>query len=196
MPAITVPTPKIATDPGFLFYAPLGTALPTGTVTASVFSDAWPAAWIPVGATEEGHNFTWSTSTEAIEVAELADPVKYVTTGRTGSIAFATANVDALTMKLAMNGGTLTTTGTGATAKTVYTPAVMGAEVRVMIGWESLDGTERLIGKQCFNTGSVSIARRKGSAKATIPVEFALEVPSTGGLPWEMQFAGARAAAV
>lgn len=192
MPAITVPVPKLDTDPGFLYYAPLGTALPTGTVAGSVFSDTWPVAWVPIGATEEGHNFTWTTSTEPIEAAEFLEPLKYVTTGRSGSIAFASTNIDALMVKLAMNGGTLTTTGTGATAKTVYTPPAMGAEVRVMIGWESQDATQRLIARQCFNTGSVSIARRKGAAKATIPVEFALEVPA-GAQPFELQFAGARA---
>lgn len=180
MPAVTVPTPAIATDPGYLFWAPLGTAEPTHTVAGSVFTDAWPAAWKVLGATEEGHNFTWSTSTETIEVAEFLDPIKYVTTGRSGSIAFALASITAENVKRALNGGTLATTGTGATTMTTFTPAAMGAEVRCMIGWESQDSTERLVAYQCFNTGSVSIARRKGAAKATIPVEFGLEVPTTG----------------
>lgn len=59
-----------------------------------------------------------------------------------------------------------------------------------MIGWESQDSTERLVAYQCFNTGSVSIARRKGAAKATIPVEFALEAPAVGQ-PFKYLTAGA-----
>lgn len=187
-------TPKIATDPGFLYYAPLGTAEPVHTVTASVFSDSWTAAtgWVPVGATEEGHTFSWTTSTDTIEVAELLDPLKYIETGRSGSFAFACANIDALTMKMAMNGGTLNTTGSTTTKMTTYTPPALGQSVRIMIGWESTDCTERLIGFQCFNTAAVSISRRKGNAKATVPVEFALEVPS-GGQPFKYIAAGARA---
>jgi hypothetical protein len=183
MPAVTVPTPKISTDPGYLFYAPLGTAEPAHTVSGSVFTDAWPAAWLLLGATEEGHNFSWSTSVETIDVAEFLDPIKYVSTGRTGSVAFALASITAANVKRALNGGTLTQTGGGASPGTelnTYTPPKLGEEVRCMIGWESQDSTERLLAYQCFNTGTVSIARRKGAAKATIPVEFALEQPSTG----------------
>lgn len=191
-PALAVP--KISTDPGFLYYAPLGTAEPVHTVTGSVFSDSWTAAtgWVPVGATEEGHAFTWTTTTETIEVAELLDPLKYVETGRSGSIAFALASIEVLALKLALNGGTLTTTGTGGTKMTTYTPPALGAAVRVMVGWEAQDSTERLIAYQCFNTGSVEIARRKGAARPSIPVEFALEVPSAGQ-PFKYIAAGTRA---
>jgi hypothetical protein len=163
MPAVTMPVPAIAVDPGYLFIAPLGTAEPTHTVVGSVFTDTWPAPWKLIGATEEGHNFTFSTSTETIEVAEFLDPIKYVETGRSGSIATTMAS---------------------------YTPPALGASVRQMIGWESQDSTERLVAYQCFNTAGVSIARRKGAAKATIPVEFALEVP-TSGAPFRYLTAGA-----
>lgn len=176
----TIPVPKIATDPGVLLWAPIGTAEPTHAVTGGVFSDAWPIAWLVLGGTEEGHNFNFQTTTETIDVAEFLDPIKYVETGRTGSIAFAMANIAAANLKKALNGGTLTTTGAAATTLTSYTPPKMGQSVRSMIGWESQDSTERLICYQCFNTGQVAIARRKGAAKATIPVEFGLEVPSAG----------------
>jgi hypothetical protein len=189
MPAPTMPVPAISTDPGFLFWAPLGSAEPTNTVVGSVFTDEWPVAWKLLGATEEGHNFSWSTTTETIEVAEFLDPIKYVTTGRTGSVAFALASITAENVKRALNGGTLTTTGSTTTTKTEYTPAAMGAEVRCMIGWESQDSTERLIAYQCFNTGTVSIARQKGAAKATLPVEFGLETPASG-VPFKYVTAG------
>lgn len=189
MPAVTIPVPKIATDPGFLFHAPLGTAEPTHTVVGSVFTDAWPAAWTILGATEEGHNFDFATTTEQIEVAEFLDPIQYVETGRTGSLAFALASVTLQNLKRALNGGTVTTTGTTTTTMSVYTPPKLGQSVRCMIGWESQDSTERLIAYQCFNTGTVSIARRKGAAKATIPIEYALEVPASGD-PFEYRTAG------
>jgi hypothetical protein len=180
MPQTPVTTPLLATDPGFLFWAPLGTAEPTHAVTGSVFSDAWPVAWVRLGATEEGHAFNWQTSFDQVTVAEILDPVKYVSTGRTGSLAFALVDFHMNNVKRALNGGTLTTTGATTTTMTTYTPPATGQEVRCMLGWESQDGTERLIAYQTINTGQVSIARRKGADKATLPVEFSLEIPSSG----------------
>lgn len=189
MPAINIPTPKIATDPGFLLWAPLGTAEPAHTVAGGVFTDVWPTEWVVLGATEEGHAFSWSTSTEQIEVAEFLDPIKYVETGRTGSLAFALASITMANLKRALNGGTVTTTGSAATTMATYTPPKLGESTRCMVGWESQDSTERLIAFQAFNTGSVEIARRKGAAKATIPVEYALEVPASGN-PFKYLTAG------
>jgi hypothetical protein len=111
MPQTPTATPLLATDPGFLFWAPLGSTEPTHAVTGSVFTDTWPAAWIRLGATEEGHTFNWQTSFDPVNVAELLDPVKYVTTGRTGSLAFALVDFHMNNVKRALNGGTITTTG-------------------------------------------------------------------------------------
>lgn len=185
------PVPAIATDPGYLLFAPLGTAMPTHAVTGSVFSDDWlgTAGWVLLGATEEGHNFDLAYATENIEVAESLDPIKIVTTGRTMSVAFALASIHSNNLKRALNGGTLTTTGTGATTMTKYTPPSLGQEVRCILGWESEDHTERMIWYQCFMSGTVSIQRRKGAAKATLPVEYSLEIPSSG-IPFEHWSAG------
>ncbi len=180
MPLPAVATPLLSTDPGFLLWAPLGTAEPTHAVTNSQFSDAWAAAWIRLGATEEGHAFNWQTSFEPVEVAELLDPIKYITTGRTGSIAFALADNTMNNLKRVLNGGTLTTTGTTATTMTTYVPPAQGAEVRCMIGWESTDATERLICYQAINTAQVAINRRKGADNVALNSEFQLEAPASG----------------
>lgn len=180
LPTPAVAVPNIATDPGVLFWAPLGTAEPTHAVTGSVFSDSWPVAWLALGATDAGSNFKWKTSFDKIEVEEFLDPIKYVTTGREGSIAFALASINMANFKRSLNGGTVTVTGTGATTMSSYVPPAAGAEVRCMIGWESLDSTERLICYQTINTGEVSIQRKKGKDKAVLPVEFSLEIPSSG----------------
>lgn len=180
IPSPVVPIPALGVEPGVLWWAPLGTAEPTHTVAGSVFTDNWPGAWLALGATEGGSNFKWKTKFDTIEVAELLDPVKYVSAGREGSIAFALASISATNMKRALNGGTITVTGAGATTMSSYIPPTPGQEVRCMIGWESLDSTERLICYQTINTGEVSVQRRKGKDKAVIPVEFSLEVPSSG----------------
>lgn len=189
LPSPAVAVPNLATDPGVLFWAPLGTAEPTSTVVNSVFSDTWPVAWIALGATDSGSNFKWKSKYDRIEVAEFLDPLKYVSSGREGSIAFALASINAANFKRALNGGSITVTGTTTTTMSSYTPPAAGAEVRCMIGWESLDSTERLICYQCINTGEVSIQRKKGKDNATIPIEFALEIPSTG-IPFKYITAG------
>lgn len=188
-------TPLLATDPGILFWTTLGSTMPTNTVSGGVFTDLWPAEWIALGATVEGSTFNFQTSFDTITVAELLDPVKYVETGRSGSFAFALASITAANLKRALNGGTVTTTGAGDTMKAEYTPPRSGQSTRCMIGWESQDSTERLIAFQCVNTGQVSIRRGKGTANATLPIEYGLELPQSG-LPFKYITAGAARAGV
>lgn len=193
MPPAAVATPNILTDAGYLFIAPLGTAVPTNTVTGGVFSDSWAAAWLPLGATEAGSEFAYSTDVEAINVAEFFDPIKYATTGRSGSIAFNLANWSLSNYRRALNGGVaaLTPTGTVGSELSTLEPPNPGSEVRSMIGWESLDNTVRLVCHQTLQGGEVTSAFRKAPDLALIPCTFQLEVPSAGK-PWTMYAAGTK----
>ncbi len=180
--------PQVLTDPGFLFAAPLATALPTNTVAGSKFTDAWPAAWIPLGATSEGSTFSYSTSVEAITVAEFFDPIKYATTERSGNIAFNLADFTLKNYKLALNGGLgaiTPTSGTGQTALYDYEPVAPGNEVRVMVGWESTDATMRLILRQTIQGGEVSSAFQKAPNYAVIPCTFNMEMPVGATAPFK-----------
>jgi hypothetical protein len=188
----TTPTPNVLTDPGFLFWAPLGSAEPTHTVSLDgKFTDAWPAAWINLGATEDGSTFNYSTTVEAIRVAELFDPVKQVTTERGGSFAFNLADYTASNLKRAFNGGALTVTAATASTGQLnrFDPPNPGEEIRAMIGWESLDSTVRLIARQTLNSGDISMAFRKAPDIAVVPCEFQFEKPS-GAQPFSIWTAG------
>jgi hypothetical protein len=161
-----------------------------GLVAGSVFTDAWPAAWIPVGVTKEGHTLKYKPKVDSIEVAEYLDPLRWVTTSREISIEFEIAEFTAKNMALALNGGTVSTvSGTGATLLSKLIAPQTGAETRTMIGWESSDATERFIGYQCLQAGDVEVAHKKGSDNATIKVQFNLEIPAAGQ-PFEMYYAG------
>jgi hypothetical protein len=162
--------------PGQLRIASLGSSEPVD------LSTAWPEAWVPLGYTEEGSEFSYELSTEAIEVAEELDPVSTVTVGRNITVAFASAEPTVENLKTALNGGTITT-GTGIVT---FEPPDLGTEVRVMIGFETEDAKARYVWRQCFQTGTVSIQRRKGAAKATLPMEFTVEKPATGGKPFKV----------
>lgn len=187
----TISTPNVLTDPGFLWIAPLATAAPTNTVTAGKFSDTIAAAWIPLGATSEGSTFAYSSTVEPIRVAELRDPVKYVTTDRSGSIAFNLANWTLSNYRRALNGGiaALIPTGSAGSELTTLEPPEPGQEVRAMILWESTDSTVRLMIRQAMQGGEVSSAFAKAPASAVIPCTFNFEVPPAGK-PWTLWGAG------
>ena len=172
----TIQPGQIKTGPGRILYAPLGTAIPTFTAAAGKIGGTW-TDWVEVGATEEGMTYTESTDTSAVTVAESLYPVRNETTGKTSSIAFTMSHISDLNWKLAMNGGTITTSGTGPTKLNVYLPPLVGAEVRVMLGFLSRDEDEVLIWPQVFNGGSVETARSSFDTKAGLPVEFAAELP-------------------
>lgn len=189
MAPAAVATPNLLVDPGWLFHAPLGTALPTNSVTASKFTDAW-TTWVPLGATVEGSTFSYETEVEAMSVAELFDPVKYATVSRTGSIAFALADYTLTNLKRALNGGTITTTGSAGTSMNSYALPTPGAEVRSMLGWESSDSTVRIIVLQALCSGTIEMAFQRAPDFTQIPMEWSMELPSGGSQPFNMYTAG------
>jgi hypothetical protein len=175
----TTAVPNVLVDAGYLFWAPAGTVDPTMTVAASKFTDVWPVAWIPLGATEEGSDFNYETKIEPIMVAEFYDPIKYATTERSGSIAFTLVDWTLSNWKRVLNGGTLSiVSGTGATQINKYEPPAPGAEVRSMIGWESLDNTARIIVRQGVNGSQIKSSFKKAPNKAGLACEFSFEIPS------------------
>jgi hypothetical protein len=189
--ANTTAVPNLLTDPGFIFWAPLGSTLPAGGAAGSVYTDAWPVAWVNLGATESGSDFDYSVKVAPVTVAEFLDPIKYMTTDRSGSIAFNMADYTLNNLKRAYNGGTLTAvSGTGATLSSTLIPPAVGAEVRAMIGWESLDASVRIIFYQCLNSGSVKQSFNKAPKFATIPCMFQMEIPLGQAFPFKVYAAG------
>lgn len=188
MPAAVVPKNALSLGAGYLYYQLTGSE-PGWTVTNSVFVDPW-TGWSLLGITREGHEFSYEIETDTIEAAEYLDPLMYVTTGRAASMSFELMQVHATNFKRALNGGTLSVSGSGTTQRNTYRPPGIGAEVRCMIGWESTDNTERLIIEQAFQVGNVSISRRRGADNASIPCEFRAEVAPSGD-PFRYETAGA-----
>jgi hypothetical protein len=192
MPAITVDTSAGSYGPGYIYWAPLGTAIPTGggTAAGSVFTDAWPAGWIALGATLEGNELNTDINTDTANVAEYLDAVKVVTTSRTTTISFSLYNTTAQNYKRVMNGGAISTvSGAGATQVSKFLPVQTGLEVRAMIGFESSQNDERAILYQCLQTGAVTERRRKGVDYNVFPAQFRCEVP-TSGISVERYYAG------
>ncbi|MEU7609551.1 hypothetical protein [Micromonospora sp. NPDC049204] len=121
--------------------------------------------------------YSESVDTSNITVAESLYPVRIVTTGKSGSVSFTMNHLSDINWKLAMNGGTITTSGTGATKLNAYVPPLVGTEVRMMLAFQSLDDDEVIVWPQVFNTGSVEVERGTYETKAGLPVEFSVELP-------------------
>lgn len=189
-PVVATPSPLVG--PGFLWIAPLATAEPTPAVTAGKFSDAIPAAFLPLGATTEGTTFAYSTEVEPIEVAEFFDPISYYTTSRNGSIAFALANYTLTNLRRALNGGiaALTTTGVAGSEIATFEPPTPGTEVRSMLLWQSDDDTVRLLVRKAISSGEVSMTMNKAPNYASIPFMFNMEIPTSTSVPFKMWSAG------
>jgi hypothetical protein len=173
----------IALGPGQLYIGLLGSAEPTDLVTA------WASGWTGLGYTFEGNKFIYQLNTAPVEVAEELDPIKNVPTGRVIKVNFTLAEITITNLKRALNGGTVTTAG----GVVIFDPPAFGTEVRSMFGWQSDDGQERWIFRQCLSQGAVEADRKKGADKAGFPFELLLEKPATGLQPFRVIMSSARA---
>jgi hypothetical protein len=164
----------LSIGPGYLYLAPLETAEPTDLETA------WDTNWVPLGYTESGHEFSINPTFESVDVAEEMTPIDYLETARELSVSFELVQITAANMQAALNGGEITT----AAGLVTYEPPTPGEYTPTMIGWEKEDGSERIVWRRCIQVGSVSLARRKAPAKATINCDFRATIPADGGAPF------------
>ncbi len=179
MAVATITSGRIESGPGRVYYAPLGTAIPAITAAASKIAATW-TNWVEVGATDAGITYTESAETADITVAESLYPIRTVVTSKSSRIALTLNQIDDLNWKLAMNGGTATSSGAGATKLTTYVPPLVGAEVRVMLAFVANIDTEAIVWPQVFNVGSVEYVRGTYETKAGLSLEFNAEIPATG----------------
>ncbi|MEU4558521.1 hypothetical protein AB0F72_09025 [Actinoplanes sp. NPDC023936] len=189
MATFVVPKNALSFGAGTLLYSALGGSLPVHTVAGGIFTDAWPGNWNMLGVTREGHDFSVEINTEEVEVAEYLEAIANVTTSRSVGMEFELLQIHATNMRRVFNGGTLTTSGSGATLRTTFKLPQPGQEIRCMIGWESTDQTERIIAQQAYQIGSITTPRRKGAENAGLPVNFKFE-PDSAGDPYAHEFAG------
>lgn len=169
---------KVKVGPGLLYIAPLGSTEPSNLTTPWATVDV---DWLPIGYTEEGHEFSSEPSFEPITVAEELTPIRYEEADKTEMLSFAAAEMTVENLTRAFNGGVVTTIS-GTVVR--YEPPALGSATRAMLGWESNDGTERWVFRKCVQSGNVTIARRKSPDKALINMEFRLEVVGGGIKPW------------
>lgn len=167
----------LSLGPGYLFWGPLGSVEPTDLTTpwTSVDPD-----WLALGYTTAGSEFHSQTSADPVEVAEELLPIEYAETGRMEHVDFSLAQLTATNLRVAFNGGNITTS----TGLIIFEAPDLGQSVRAMIGFEAEDHTERWVFRQCYQAGEIVIMRQKGATNAAIPGSFNLEKPATGLRSW------------
>lgn len=170
----------LAIGPGILLINPtLGASEP---VDLSGGAGGWPAGWAQLGYTDSGSVFGIETTFEDVTVAEELDPVQILATARAITVSFSLAEITATNLKRIFNGGTITA-GSGCV---IYDPPALGAEVYVMLGWESTAVDERWIFRKSIQTAKVEISRQKAPNKALLPAEFRCVVPAGGLKPYRI----------
>ena len=165
---------------GTLYFGVVGAVEPSD-LTAPISTTVWTA----VGYTDKGHLFSVKPSYETIEVAEEKMPVRREKSAVEYSVEFEVAEMTALNVQKALNGGTVTT---AAGTVTFEPPAPTDPDTRVAILWESDAKDERWIFRKCIQTDKVDIERRKAPQKALIPMHFELEVVSSAIRPFRAIF--------
>jgi hypothetical protein len=164
-------TGNVLIGPGRLYYAPLGTAEPASC------SAALPSAWIPIGYTEQGSQVEIAITSEAIQVAEELDPVRFTQTSRMTKLSMELAETTKKRLALALGAGA---TFNDDTASIDFPdPSLI---VGVMLVWDSNEAPDatnrRWIFRQCTPTGSTVVARKKAPDKSTLPITFDCAKPS------------------
>lgn len=165
---------NVKVGPGLLYIAAAQTT-EISTPTSSI-----PSAWTAIGYTEDGSEFTVDPTFEEIEVAEELDPIRVVATKRVATVKFEMAEISVTNLQRALNGGTTSSVS----GYTRFVPPDLGAETRKALYWRADDGTEQLTVFRVLQVGTVTIPRKKAPAKAKIPVEFKIEIPTDGTDPW------------
>lgn len=173
----------VRVGPGLLYLNVSGSAMPDLGVS---WTTPVPP-WIPMGYTDSGHAFTYTPKFDPIEVAEEKVPIRYEESSSELRLELALAEITANNFKTAFNGGTINTATLGQIKFTP--PAASATAIRVAIGWEATDLSERWVWYKCLQTGAVEVGRRKAPAKATIPMAFMVEIPLGGGAPFDALFA-------
>lgn len=170
--------------PGTLFVAAIDFDLLDTKVEVDAFvanPDAAVVGLRKIGYTEAGFEFTSSTTSEAIEVAEEVDELGSIVTKRVNGAKFTMAQPTLVNLNLALGGGDTT----AAAPADGYEPPAAGGIVAVQLYhltesgalWRFYRGTPE---------GDLTMAAGKAPAKRMIPVTFKLGLGGPNNKPWKV----------
>jgi hypothetical protein len=148
---------------------------------------------MPLGATTEGSTFSYSTTVEAIRVAEYFDPIKYSTTERNGSHRLQPGELDAVELQARPQRRRRGAHPDRHDRHGADQLRAAGPRApRSASCWCGSRPTPRCgcCAVRCIQGGEVSSAFQKAPSIAAIPCTFNLEIPTGGVQPFKIWGAG------
>ena len=159
---------QVKLGPGLIINAGLAVAVPALVAAASKFTTSF-TDFVSVGYTDEGATLVFNRESEDVEVAEEDNPVKRVGTKVGVSLQFSAAGINETNISAAMAGGVWSTVGgTGATQVRKFSPPTAAAQTRRIWAHVGQDLDEIFIVYQGYQTGEITMNRRKGAQKASL----------------------------
>ena len=165
-----------------LFFAPLGTTLPT--TVGSAPGIGLDAAFTAVGYTADtGAAFAVDTQTTNLFASQSLDPIRTIVTSKTATIQAPLIEWSAASLTAAFGGGTITAASGG----WKYVPPSAGTLDEVSAVLDIVDGDERvrLVVERGIVAGSVSATLVK-NAFATLPITFTALAPVDQPTAWHL----------
>lgn len=151
--------------PGDLYVGEFGATEPADTAFASPPDDE---DWRDVGGTQDGVNFAQNLEFTQLEVDQSIDAPESRATKREFKLTTNLAEVTLENFKLASNGGTISSAGTGPTAHTKYEPdTAVTSGTRPNYAAMIFDGPgpsglqRRFVGRKMLQVGNVEFAYKK-----------------------------------
>lgn len=151
--------------PGDLYCGDFGAVEPLDTAFATPPDDS---IWTDVGGTQDGVNFQQNIEYTQLEVDQAIDSPESRPTKREFKLVTNLAEVTLTNIKLASNGGTITSGGSGATAHTKFEPeANLNSASRptysalIFDGPGPSGGLRRFVGRKMLQVGEVETAYHK-----------------------------------
>lgn len=155
---------------GTVYVAPVGTAAPAD------FSAAYSATWVNLGyCTEDGVSFAPNMDLKEVMAWQSTRPVRRAVISRTEEISFGLLQWSATTLPVALGGGSVATSGTGATEKHTYTPPDLGDEPdyrALSIAWTDGDKDYRLFAPKALVTDLAEFSLTR-TDESPLPLTFA-----------------------
>ena len=159
---------QVKLGPGIIITVDMAGTFPALVAAASKFTTSF-TGWSSIGYTDEGATLVFNRESEDVEVAEEDNPLKRVGTKVGVSLQFAASGINELNFTAANAGGTWSTVGgTGATQVRKYSPPQPKDQTRRMWAHVGQDGDEIFVVYQGYQTGEITVNRRKGANKASM----------------------------
>lgn len=189
---VFTPLDRHRTGSGFLLAAVEGTPLPTFTSVNGVFTNSWDSAWKQLGrTTEDGISLTFGQENASYTSSQEAYPFLSKVTSRSVNASFTLYDYNQNNVKVALNGGNWSVTGSGSAQVSKYTPANPGEETYTMLAWIGPEDDEVTLLYKAFSSAEVAMDMTRDEPRPMpLNMQGTMPLASVANRPWNTFVAG------